>query len=624
MTAVSNGSTVPFPEIPILPLAKFRETVIDLCNQRGRIVSFFGWCEVETVGLLAILADGAGTLNVLRTEAKDSYPALTPDCPQALMFEREIHEQTGLIPDSHPNLRPVRFAEGQAGSAPFFRVKGEDVHEVAVGPVHAGIIEPGHFRFQCHGEHVLNLEISLGYQHRGIEEALRGGPDKRTVHYMETVAGDTTIGHATAYAMVAEALAGSQPPIRALALRGVALELERLANHTGDLGALAGDVGYLPTASYCGRLRGECLNLTAALCGSRFGRGLVRPGGVVYDVDAAGANQIAGQLSQNMRDVRGAVDLLWKSPSVMGRFETTGTISRKNCEELGLVGPVARACGLARDVRQDFPAGIYRFLQIPVSVASSGDVFSRAKVRWLELQRSSEFILDQLGTLPGEQHRVDLGPLSPNSLAVSLVEGWARRNLPCRDHRPEWKVPPLQDRGSVLPQLDGVGNGTAGAGDLRLSGLQQEFQSVLLRARPMISVIQARLRQGHRTHPFPDKAPELPECFRGQPLIDTAQCPDGCQKCTTSCPTGAIRFDQRTALVDLGSCLFCNDCVEACPPGAITHSGDYRLAVRRRDHLITDGEIKLAAALEEKSLRLFGRSLKLRQVSAGGVQRLRS
>ena len=160
----------------------------------------------------------------------------------------------------------------------FFKVEGEEIHEVAVGPVHAGIIEPGHFRFQCFGENVLNLEISLGYQHRGVERALIGGPDKRTLHYMETLAGDTTIGHTTAYCQLIESLSGSNVSPRAQSLRGIALELERLANHTGDLGALAGDIGYLPTSSFCGRIRGDFLNMTALICGSRFGRGLSHSG----------------------------------------------------------------------------------------------------------------------------------------------------------------------------------------------------------------------------------------------------------------------------------------------------------------------------------------------------------
>ena len=167
--------------------------------------------------------------------------------PQAHLFEREVWEQHGLVPEGHPWLKPVRRDHG-AGPAvgDFFQVEGREIHEVAVGPVHAGIIEPGHFRFQCAGEEVLHLEIALGYQHRGVEEALAGGPHRATMSQMETVAGDSTIAHATAHALVLESLAGVEAPLRAQWLRAIALELERLANHTGDLGALANDVAFLP------------------------------------------------------------------------------------------------------------------------------------------------------------------------------------------------------------------------------------------------------------------------------------------------------------------------------------------------------------------------------------------
>ncbi|MGH7342940.1 MAG: hydrogenase, partial [Candidatus Rokuibacteriota bacterium] len=301
---------------------------------------------------------------------------------------------------------------------------GEEVHEVAVGPVHAGVIEPGHFRFQCHGESVFHLEISLGYQHRGVERALVGGPNGRALHLVETLAGDTTVGHATAYCGAVEALSGARVPTRAHGIRAVALELERLANHTGDLGALANDVGFLPTASYCGRLRGDFLNLTAALCGSRFGRGLVRPGGAGFDVEPARAQQMLPRLESALRDVSGAANLLWETPSVLARFEETGAVSKKDAEALGLVGVAARASGLDRDVRQEFPWGLYRFAQIPVSTMTTGDVFARAHVRWLEIQRSVAFVREQLRALPAGPVRVKAGDLAPERLAVSMVEGW--------------------------------------------------------------------------------------------------------------------------------------------------------------------------------------------------------
>ena len=428
--------------IPVAGIDDFRRAVLASVAAGGRLVALYGAPQAgNVVRLVAILADdSAGELSAISTEPGEAYPALTPDCPQAGGFEREIAEQWGVKPLGHPWLKPLRFhrsyrpgrdAWGRAGEAApapsvmdFFRAEGEDLHEVAVGPVHAGIIEPGHFRFQCHGEQVLHLEISLGYQHRGVERALLGGPHPRTIHHMETLAGDTTIGHALAYCQAVETLAGCRVPARAQALRAVALELERLANHTGDLGALAGDVGYLPTSSFCGRLRGDFLNMSALLCGSRFGRGLVRPGGTAFDVDAGLAAELRRRLDAAFRDVGGAANLLWETASVMARFENTGVVSPGTAVELGLVGPAARASGREIDARRDFPSGIYRFAQLPVSALDSGDVFARAYVRWLEIQRSVDFIRGQLAALPGGPVRAPCGPLAPDATVVSIHEGW--------------------------------------------------------------------------------------------------------------------------------------------------------------------------------------------------------
>ncbi|MBI2606476.1 MAG: NADH-quinone oxidoreductase subunit C [Deltaproteobacteria bacterium] len=445
---IGNAEPVALLKIPVLAISEWREAVLQEVRAGARICALFALPPRDSPvdpadglarfgalksRLYAVLGhDREAALAVCATDVEKAYPSLSQVIPQAHWFEREIAETCGVIPQGHPRLKPIR---APLSDAPFFEVAGDSIHEVAVGPVHAGVIEPGHFRFQCHGEQVFHLEIALGYQHRGVERALIGGPGLRTLHYMETLSGDTSIGHALAYVQAMEPLVGIEPPRRAAAIRGIALELERLANHVGDLGALAADVGYLPTASFCGGLRGDFLNLTARICGSRLGRKLLRPGGVCFDLPENAAVEFTRSLEGALRHVNEAAELLWSRSSVLGRFEHVGVVSAETCTDLGLVGPVARACGVKNDVRADFPSGIYRHAKVAVATHAGGDVFSRARVRWLEIQESGRLIRSLLselaeglaeGPILHEAFRAGRAApvLAPDRLVVSLVEGW--------------------------------------------------------------------------------------------------------------------------------------------------------------------------------------------------------
>jgi len=404
----------------------------------AKVVHYFAYQDNETVKLMAILRNEK--LLVAGCDAPEAYPSMSCRCEPFHMFERELAEQFGIRPENHPWLKMVRYHPNYMGRTDvfdnnytndipgnydYYSVEGQEIHEVAVGPVHAGVIEPGHFRFNCIGERVLNLEIQLGYQHRGIEPMILEVPAKRLPHLAENIAGDTTVGHSLCMAQAMEAFAKIKPDSGARVIRTIALELERLQNHVGDLGALSGDVAFLPPMNYCGRMRGDFLNMSLLICGNRFSKGLIRPGGVLFPMDIEIRKILTERITEIKPQVSHTIDLLFSTSSVRSRFEECGTVTQSDAEKLGLVGPAGRACGIPYDIRRCFPTEHYPALDIPENAESSGDVYARAKIRADEILQSIEIIQSLLND-PVETDCVGTNcpSLSPDSFVATLNEAW--------------------------------------------------------------------------------------------------------------------------------------------------------------------------------------------------------
>jgi len=435
---VKHGEAVARDSIPHLSLNEFQETALDIVSSGGKVVQHFGFQDGDALKIMTVLR--TDRLFAASCDAPESYPSLSGQCEPFHMFERELAEQFGIRPEGHPWLKMVRYhancrnkpdvfgndyKEDIPGRYDYYGVDGDEIHEVAVGPVHAGVIEPGHFRFNCIGERVLHLEIQLGYQHRAVENLLFSVDAKRLPILAEGIAGDTAIGHSLCMAQAVESMTQLETDKGARIIRTIALELERLANHIGDLGALCADVAFLPPANYFGRIRGDFLNLSLLLCGNRFGKGLVRPGGVRFDLSDDVRKTLTERLVELKPQVEHVLELIFSASTVRARFEDCGAVSNSDAEHLGLVGPAGRACGIPYDVRRCFPTEYYSELDIPENKKSTGDVYARARMRYDEVKQSIG-IIQSLITGSVETACVDdrTHDLPPDSFVVTLNEAW--------------------------------------------------------------------------------------------------------------------------------------------------------------------------------------------------------
>lgn len=392
-----------------------------------RLVTLFGRPEGAQVRVTAVVQDALGELHATRADVdpKTGFHTLSREFPSAHVFERELHEQHGVRVADHPWLKPVRFEpQGKIGidDYPFYKMHGKETHEVQVGPVHAGVIEPGAFRFSCHGEVVHHLEIHLGYQHRGVERLLLSRDPRTLAPLVEQIAGDTSVAHTWAYAAAIESLARLPDAPERSVPRAAMLELERVAMHLAGLSGLATDVGFLQGSTTYGRLRTTAINASMRLCGSRFGRTAVRPAGSGVSLAASEVVDLIQRLDALDADARLIDERFLTSRTVRHRLADTGRVDTDLALQLGLVGQAARASGVAIDQRANRP-GLWAGL--PVVTRTSGDCQARAEIRIDELHASIAFLKRLLAQSPTwNRHHAPVGPLTPNRLVVALVEGW--------------------------------------------------------------------------------------------------------------------------------------------------------------------------------------------------------
>lgn len=432
------------------------EMVPGFCAQlykkwQGRLVSLFADDARNETGsflLYYVFAldsqHGFLILRVLLAKDDTRFLSLTNALPAANWQEREVQDLFGLKLEGHPNPRrcalhddwpqvfPLRkdfplntkLPPFQGERHKFRPVEGEGVFQVPVGPVHAGIIEPGHFLFSVAGEPVLYLQIRLFYTHKGTEKLFENIPITHGVRLAESISGDSSFAHAIAFCHAVERASGAEPPARARALRTICLELERIYNHIADIGAIATDVAFVVANAHAMRLKERVLQLNEYLTGSRLLRGMACPGGVRCDWNTEQLDALSKCIRELRPEFNSLVELLRTSSSTRDRLETTGVLKPGTARDLGIVGIAGRASGFNHDLRRDFPYAAYDSVKFRVPVYSEGDVLRRVEVRIEEAKESMGIIEQLVPALPEGPIRVKLPALTPGAVALGYVEGW--------------------------------------------------------------------------------------------------------------------------------------------------------------------------------------------------------
>ena len=432
------AAAVELKDIPVVEYAALYEDLKErLAQEQYHVAHYFARPEQSQLKVYLILLDDAENKIMISSFEMEYYddialPSLTALHPQMHPFEREITELYNVEFGAMPWNKPLRFPHNRRNqnstmdNYPFYSIEGESLHEVNVGPIHAGIIEPGAFRFICNGENVLHLEIALGYQHRGVETEFTSTDNRlRQTLLAESVAGDSAVSHSVAFSYAVEKL--TEKVDKNLDIeRTVALELERMAMHIADTGALCTDVGYQLGQVACEALRTVTINTTHAWCGNRFGKGLIRPCGTNKPLTAEKVAMIIRNVEDVRRRYNEVKEDIKTSPTILARFEECGLVPKSEMTRIGGVGMAARASGLKRDIGASHPYAAYVGSSHESVVKRQGDVMSRLMVRCDEVLQAADNILSLLSSYtPAVTARPDYdSPLKPESLSIGLIEGW--------------------------------------------------------------------------------------------------------------------------------------------------------------------------------------------------------